>query len=44
MRQCHTQIKNQVASAQAAATAQAAAIAGHIPGTNNVGGGAPGIS
>lgn len=35
---------NQAVSAQAAAAAQAAAVAGHIPGPHSVGGIAPAVS
>ncbi|XP_071942899.1 mothers against decapentaplegic homolog 4-like isoform X2 [Antedon mediterranea] len=38
LRQCHAQIRQQVATAQAAAAAQAAAVAGHVPGPQSVGG------
>ncbi|KAF7278725.1 mothers against decapentaplegic homolog 4-like [Rhynchophorus ferrugineus] len=44
LRQCHQQMTVQAATAQAAAKAQAAAVAGHIPGPHSVGGIAPAMS
>ncbi|XP_066139406.1 mothers against decapentaplegic homolog 4-like isoform X2 [Euwallacea fornicatus] len=44
LRQCHQQMTVQAAHAQAAAAAQAAAVAGHIPGPHAVGGIAPAVS
>ncbi|XP_018331251.1 mothers against decapentaplegic homolog 4 [Agrilus planipennis] len=44
LRQCHHQMTTQAATAQAASAAQAAAVAGHIPGPHSVGGIAPAIS
>ncbi|GIX96768.1 mothers against decapentaplegic homolog 4 [Caerostris extrusa] len=44
LRQCHGQMQQQAATAQVAAAAQAAAVAGQIPGPNSVGGIAPAIS
>ncbi|KAG8194179.1 hypothetical protein JTE90_002383 [Oedothorax gibbosus] len=44
LRQCHRQMQQQALTAQAAAVAQASAVAGHIPGPNSVGGIAPAIS
>uniref|UniRef100_A0A2L2Y0K6 Mothers against decapentaplegic homolog n=1 Tax=Parasteatoda tepidariorum TaxID=114398 RepID=A0A2L2Y0K6_PARTP len=44
LRQCHRQMQQQALTAQDAAVAQAAAVAGHIPGPNSVGGIAPAIS
>ncbi|XP_076261897.1 mothers against decapentaplegic homolog 4-like isoform X1 [Rhynchophorus ferrugineus] len=44
LRQCHHQMTTQAQTAHAAAAAQAAAVAGHIPGPHSVGGIAPAIS
>lgn len=44
LRQCHNQMTSQAVSAQQQAAAQAAAVAGHIPGPHSVGGIAPAIS
>ncbi|XP_075942491.1 mothers against decapentaplegic homolog 4a isoform X2 [Anarhichas minor] len=44
LRQCHRQMQQQAATAQAAVSAQAAAVAGNIPGPGSVGGIAPAIS
>ncbi|KAJ8285282.1 hypothetical protein GJAV_G00025020 [Gymnothorax javanicus] len=44
LRQCHRQMQQQAATAQAAAATQAAAVAGNIPGPGSVGGIAPAIS
>ncbi len=44
LRQCHRQMQQQAATAQAAVAAQAAAVAGNIPGPGSVGGIAPAIS
>ncbi|KAJ7307292.1 hypothetical protein JRQ81_009297 [Phrynocephalus forsythii] len=43
LRQCHRQMHQQAATAQAAAAAQAAAVSGSIPGPGSVGGIAPAI-
>ncbi|XP_078288168.1 mothers against decapentaplegic homolog 4 isoform X2 [Rhinoraja longicauda] len=44
LRQCHRQMQQQAATAQAAAATQAAAVAGNIPGPGSVGGIAPAVS
>uniref|UniRef100_A0A3B4WL31 Mothers against decapentaplegic homolog n=1 Tax=Seriola lalandi dorsalis TaxID=1841481 RepID=A0A3B4WL31_SERLL len=44
LRQCHRQMQQQAAAAQAAVATQAAAVAGAIPGPNSVGGIAPAVS
>ncbi len=44
LRQCYRQMQQQAASANAAAVAQAAAVAGHLPGSGGVGGIAPALS
>ncbi|XP_056294785.1 mothers against decapentaplegic homolog 4 isoform X3 [Pseudoliparis swirei] len=44
LRQCHRQMQQQAATAQAAAAVQAAAVAGNIPGPGSVGGIAPAVS
>ncbi|XP_034954701.1 mothers against decapentaplegic homolog 4 isoform X3 [Zootoca vivipara] len=43
LRQCHRQMHQQAATAQAAAAAQAAAVSGSIPGPGSVGGIAPAV-
>ncbi|XP_054853345.1 mothers against decapentaplegic homolog 4-like [Eublepharis macularius] len=43
LRQCHRQMHQQAATAQAAAAAQAAAVSGNIPGPGSVGGIAPAV-
>lgn len=43
LRQCHRQMQQQAATAQAAAATQAAAVAGNIPGPGSVGGIAPAV-
>ncbi|XP_022081854.1 mothers against decapentaplegic homolog 4-like isoform X2 [Acanthaster planci] len=43
LRQCHAQMRSQAATARAAASAQAAAVAGHVPGPQSVGGIAPAV-
>ena len=44
LRQCHAQIQQQAATSMAAVAAQAAAVAGNVPGPASVGGIAPAIS
>jgi len=44
LRQCHAQIQQQAATSMAAVAAQAAAVAGNVPGPVSVGGIAPAIS
>lgn len=44
LRQCYRQMQGQASTAQAAAAAQAAAVAGRLPGDSSVGGIAPAIS
>uniref|UniRef100_A0A3P9CKT1 Mothers against decapentaplegic homolog n=1 Tax=Maylandia zebra TaxID=106582 RepID=A0A3P9CKT1_9CICH len=44
LRQCHRQMQQQAAAAQAAVETQAAAVVGAIPGPNSVGGIAPAVS
>ena len=44
LRQCHAQIQQQAAASMAAIAAQAAAVAGNVPGPASVGGIAPAIS
>ncbi|KAI3360722.1 hypothetical protein L3Q82_012864 [Scortum barcoo] len=44
LRQCHRQMQQQAAAAQAAVVTQAVAIVGAIPGPNSVGGIAPAVS
>lgn len=44
LRQCHRQMQQQAAVAQAAVATQAAAVVGAIPGPNSVGGIAPAVS
>lgn len=44
LRQCYNQMQQQALTAQAAAAAQAAAVAGRLPGESSVGGIAPAIS
>ncbi|XP_072020949.1 mothers against decapentaplegic homolog 4-like isoform X2 [Amphiura filiformis] len=43
LRQCHAQMRSQAATAQRAAAAQAAAVAGQVPGPSSVGGIAPAV-
>lgn len=44
LHQCHQQMKQQVANSQAASAAQAAAVAGNLPGPVGVGGIASAVS
>jgi len=44
LRQCHAQVQQQAATSMAAVAAQAAAVAGNVPGPASVGGIAPAIS
>lgn len=44
LRQCHRQMQQQAAAAQATVVTQAAAVVGAIPGPNSVGGIAPAVS
>jgi len=44
LRQCHAQIQQQAATSMAAVAAQAAAVAGNVPGPASVGGIAPAVS